>query len=185
MIITIIDCGSTKVPEIVKMIEENGVQTKVIKLSENKKWTGDGIIISGAPVLLTETDPNPFLKLSEQIKSVKVPLLGICFGHQLIGLQYGAEIKKCNSDRDWQKIHFFRETKITSGFSEMMEFKEDHCECITLPDNFDLVASSVTCEVEMIKHQQKYIYGVQFHPEVSGDNGKILLSKFIQLCKKV
>lgn len=185
MIITIIDCGSTKVPDIVKMVEQNGVKTEIVKLSENKKWNGNGIIISGAPVLLTETDPKPYLKLSGQIKHVKVPLLGICFGHQLIGLHFGAEIKKCTADRERQKIHFFRDTRITSGFSEMMEFKEDHCECITLPDNFDLVASSVTCEVEMMKHMEKYIYGVQFHPEVSGDNGMILISKFIQLCKKV
>lgn len=183
MKILVIDCGSVKVPDIVKMLEKLGAEITVQSLSDKKKWIGDGVVISGAPVLLTEKDPAPYLKLSESIKTIKIPLLGICFGHQLIGLHYGSSIKKCTEDRDWQKIHFFRETKLTGGFSEIMDFKEDHCECIDLPNDFDLIASSRTCEVEMMKHATKNIFGVQFHPEVSEDNGMILFSKFLQICK--
>lgn len=183
MNILVIDCGSSKVPNIVKMLQECGATVSVQLLSDKKKWIGDGVIISGAPILLTEKDSTEYLKFSEQIKSSKVPILGICFGHQLIGLHYGAKIKRCDEDRDWQKIHFFRDTKLTTGFSEVMDFKEDHCECIDLPEEFDWVASSKTCEIEMMKHQTKNIFGVQFHPEVSDDNGKILFSKFIKLCK--
>lgn len=183
MNILVIDCGSSKVPDIIKMLEGCGAEVSVQKLSDKKKWSGDGIVISGAPILLTEKDPKEYLKFSEQIKTVKVPILGICFGHQLIGMHFGSQIKRCAEDRDWQKIHFFRDTKLTTGFSEIMDFKEDHCECIDLPQDFDLVASSKTCEIEMMKHQSKNIFGVQFHPETSDDNGKILMSKFIQLCK--
>jgi GMP synthase (glutamine-hydrolysing) len=184
MNILVIDCGSSKVPNIVKMLEECGATVSVQILADKKKWSGDGVVISGAPILLTEKDNSEYLNLSYQIKTSKVPLLGICFGHQLIGLHYGAEIKKCNEDRDWQDVHFFRDTKLNLGFSEVMKFKEDHCECITLPEEFDLVASSKTCENEMMKHQTKNIFGVQFHPEVSDENGKIMLMQFVHLCKR-
>lgn len=184
MNILVIDCGSSKVPNIVKMLEECGASVSVQSLSDKNKWKGDGIVISGAPVLLTEKDPKDYLKLSDQIKSAEVPVLGICFGHQLIGLHHGSEIKRCTEDRDWQDIHFFRDTKLNLGFSEVMRFKEDHCECITLPMDFDLVASSKTCEIEMMKHQSKNMFGVQFHPEVSDDNGKVMFMQFVHLCKQ-
>lgn len=184
MKITVIDCGSSKVSDIVKMLGELVADTNVIKLSEKKLWYGDGVVISGAPILLTEENPDKYLKMSEQIKNTNIPVLGICFGHQLIGLHFNAEIKKCTEDRNWQKIHFFRDTKLNSGFDETMQFKEDHCECITLPENFDLVASSAICEVEMMKHRTKNIFGVQFHPEISDENGKKIFSNFIEICKQ-
>jgi GMP synthase-like glutamine amidotransferase len=64
-----------------------------------------------------------------------------------------------------------------------MEFKEDHCECISLPENFNLIASSENCEVEMMEHQTKKIIGVQFHPEVSGNNGEWFFDQFLKMCK--
>lgn len=182
--ITVIDCGSSKVPDIVKMLEANGTTVKTQKITEFKLNGSKGVVISGAPILLTEKNPADYLAATSFLKKCKVPVLGICFGHQLIGLHHGAKIKRCMEDREWRKIKFFSDTEITRGFKEDMQFKEDHCECISLPVDFDLIASSVTCEVEMMKHKTKNIFGVQFHPEVSEENGNNLIRQFVQLCNK-
>lgn len=182
--ITVIDCGSSKVPDIVKMLDANGAIVKTQKISEFKLNGSKGVVISGAPILLTEKDPTEFLNATSFLKNCTIPVLGICFGHQIIGMHYGSNIKRCNEDRDWQIIKFFGESEITDGFEEDMKFKEDHCECISLPNDFDLIASSVTCEVEMMKHKTKKIFGVQFHPEVSAANGENLMRQFVQLCNK-
>ena len=61
-------------------------------------------------------------------------------------------------------------------------FQEEHSESITLPEEFLLLAKSKTCDNEVMKHKTKSIYGTQFHPEVSDNNGKILFRNFLKLC---
>jgi len=60
---------------------------------------------------------------------------------------------------------------------------EDHCECISLPPNFELIATSDACVNEAMAHPAKSIMGMQFHPEVSGNFGAILIENFIGLCE--
>jgi GMP synthase (glutamine-hydrolysing) len=60
--------------------------------------------------------------------------------------------------------------------------QEDHCESISIPEEFELVANSDECINEVMQHEKKSLYGVQFHPEVSGNHGAIIFENFIQLC---
>lgn len=61
-------------------------------------------------------------------------------------------------------------------------FQDAHSEYISLPDNFILLARSNSCTNEAMKHTNKDLYGVQFHPEISGENGETLLRNFLTLC---
>ena len=61
---------------------------------------------------------------------------------------------------------------------------EDHCESISIPNGFKLIASSDVCVNEAMQHHSELIFGVQFHPEVSGNHGRILFENFIKLCEK-
>jgi GMP synthase (glutamine-hydrolysing) len=60
---------------------------------------------------------------------------------------------------------------------------EDHCESISIPPNFKLIGSSDACVNEAMQHQTKKIYGVQFHPEVSGNHGRVIFENFVHLCE--
>jgi GMP synthase (glutamine-hydrolysing) len=183
--ILLVDCGSRKVPEIGYMLNDLSIAYDIVKLNDISKVDSvyKGIIVSGAPILLTETNPAPYLEKFDILVKSNLPLLGICFGHQLLGLYFGCEISKCKEDRDIQTIHLKGQHILFDGFGIWETFMEDHCECISLPENFELLGYSVVSPNEAMHHTTKPLFGVQFHPEVSGENGKKLFANFIKICK--
>ena len=141
-----------------------------------------GLIFSGAPLLITEMGMEKFVNHVAWIKEYEKPILGICFGHQLLGLVFGAFGTLMKEDRDWQEIESYIDSPLLAKFPPIFDMMEDHCESISIPQGFDLVASSDACVNEMMQHQTKPFFGVQFHPEVSGNHGSLLIENFIKLC---
>ncbi len=174
--ILIIDCGSKKVKNF-----KLPVLTKIIKLGQKENFNNFlGIIISGAPILLTEVDQRYYLDQFAWLKKMTIPVLGVCFGHQIIGLLHGSKITKGDEVREEQEIFVLKEDGLFANLEKRIYFQEDHCEHLTLPPNFTLLATSEKSKVEAMKF--KNFYGVQFHPEVSGKNGNILLENFVKIC---
>jgi GMP synthase (glutamine-hydrolysing) len=183
--ILIIDCGSKKTPNIAQALEELFVVYDVIPLTEldaENVLTYKAIIISGAPILLTDTDPKPYLHKFDFIHQYKNPVLGICFGHQVLGLLHGAVITKGIEVREPQLISQTDSSILFNGIKGDVEMIQDHCEEISVPNDFKCIARSVTCENEAMQHKVKPMFGVQFHPEVSGRLGKQLLKNFLKTC---
>jgi GMP synthase (glutamine-hydrolysing) len=184
--ITIIDCGSKKTPEIGRIVSSFGVQTEIIpmeNLSENVCRESQGIIISGAAILLTETDCQKYLDFFSCIKQARCPVLGICFGHQMVGMLYGGKICKDKECRQPIAIKMCGKDMIFEGLPDDPVFGEDHTESVSPPPDFEHIATSEFCKTEAIKHKNKPVYGVQFHPEISGENGKTLFKNFLKICK--
>lgn len=181
--ILIIDCGSSKIKNLKQIFKEFGYESEICKLENLSPLKSyDGIVISGGPLLLTEALSMYYLDYFKFIKSYKKPILGICLGHQIIGIKYGAKIYLGNEIREMQKIAFLKDDKLFAKVENNSLFKEDHTEYIDLPSDFILLATSKNCANEAMKHNKKPIYGLQFHPEISGDEGKMLLKNFAELC---
>jgi GMP synthase (glutamine-hydrolysing) len=181
----IIDCGSSKTPEIAKALEELFVVYDVVSLNNldaEKALSYKAIIISGAPILLTETDSKPYLDYFEFIHHYKNPVLGICFGHQVLGLLHGAQVNRGTEVREPQLIIQTDSSILFNGIKGDVEMMQDHCEEITVPVDFKCIARSATGENEAMQHKVKPMFGVQFHPEVSGRWGKQLLKNFLKTC---
>lgn len=183
--ILVVDCGSSKVPDIVNALSQNGIQVGQKKLSELNGAENEyqGIVISGAPILLTEEDHKKYSSRILPLLNKERPLLGICFGHQLLGLLHNTGVVRCDEDRGWQEITIIHPGGIFEGFNNWVMLKEDHCECIGLPDGFRRTAGSSVCANEAMQHEKYPWYGVQFHPEVSGEQGQNIFNNFIKICR--
>lgn len=186
MKILVVNCGSSKVPQIEKMLEQNHCAFDTKPLEQINDINGyAGIIISGAPILLTEVEHTSYLEKAKVLLSdAQKPVLGICFGHQLMGIYHGASVRRCAEDRNFQKIVFPVPHPFIASTPGIVEFHEDHCECIDLPEGFERLASSVVCTNEAMMHGVNPWFGVQFHPETSGENGLAFISNFIRYCRE-
>ncbi len=184
--IALINCGSNKVRDISRIIERS-TTVQIIGLHDiNYKVLNqyNGVVISGAPILLTEINPLPYMNSFEWVKGYSKPILGICFGHQILGLQYGAQITPMAEDRQLHEIILKKKDPLFDGLAQKVFMQEDHCEHITVPKGFNLLASSKSCNNEAMKHKKKPHYGVQFHPEVSSSGGELLINNFVVLALK-
>ena len=182
--ILVIDCGSNKTKYIEQIVDEF-MDVRPAKLLDFKPEDLNdikGVILSGAPLLVTDIDMEPYLEKFQWIKETTIPVLGICFGHQLIGMLYGAFASRMKEDRDWQLVEAYTDCPLFNRLPNEIEMMEDHCETISIPENFELVASSDPCVNEVMQHNYKPIFGVQFHPEVSGNHGRVLMENFVNLC---
>ena len=182
--IAILDCGSSKTKYIHQMVDDY-LECKTIPFFDFNSENTDGvqgIIISGAPIIITEENMSAYIEASGWIKDISIPILGICFGHQLIGLHFGAVAKKMREDREFQEIEIFEESPLFARLPRVIQMQEDHCEFISVPSGFTHLASSDNCFHEAMEHREKKIFGVQFHPEVSGNHGGILIENFINIC---
>ncbi|MEN9699143.1 MAG: hypothetical protein RLZZ301_341 [Bacteroidota bacterium] len=181
MTLGIIDCGSQKTPALIDCIDSL-CDYQLIGLNDIHLETAlqlDGLIFSGAPLLWTEQNLLALLDQFAWLCDYPKPILGICFGHQLLGQCYGARVARMRDDRDWQEIEIVTADRLFERLPDCFDMREDHCEHISIAPNFVQLACSDACSNEAMKHRDKAHYGVQFHPEVSGNTGYTLLENFV------
>lgn len=132
------------------------------------------IILSGSKARIVDrSDVDEFKHVVSLIKRIEVPLLGICFGHQLVCLTLGAKVGALVGpvkDR-FERVRVIRVNDLFRGFQTgqnipLAEWHNDYVKKDGLSEaGFKLLADSSSCEVEAVKHCFKPLYGVQFHPE--------------------
>lgn len=183
--IYIINFGSRKTPFIADMVSALGHENRIFKWDETGDVdleAADGIILSGSPTFLTQVSHVPYHQRYGFIRETEKPVLGICFGHQVVGILHGAQIYRGESIEGTLEIKLLKDDPLFNGLSNPTVMAEDHTEGIDLPEGFIHLATSSLYPNEGMKHKTKNIYSVQFHPEVSGENGKILLGNFCKMC---
>ncbi|MFN5183323.1 MAG: glutamine amidotransferase-related protein [Bacteroidota bacterium] len=182
----IIQFGSKKTPAIrdclLSCAENTEIQSwdsQIVKPNNLK-----GIVFSGSPTFFTEVDHSPYFEKISPLLNWDVPILGICFGHQLLGILHGAKIFRGEEVRRVETIKILKNDELFDGFDQQFEMTEDHTEGIDVPSDFIHLASSGTYFNEAMKHKEKNFWGVQFHPEVSGEQGMKLFRNFISICNR-
>ena len=120
----------------------------------------------------------------------KIPILGVCLGHQAIGLAFGGNIKEAKNIMHGNKSNIrVKKDILFSGIKRKFEVMRYHSLIIekeTLPKEIEVIASSLDDEEIMaIKHKEFNIYGLQFHPEsIYTEEGKTIVRNFVmEVCK--
>ena len=139
-----------------------------------------GIILSGSPCSVNEKDA-PMPKLEAVLQHL--PLLGICYGAQLLAHQFGGKVQASNT-REYGRAHLSIQNKTSKLFTHIAEQTQvwmSHGDTITnLPDHFQISASTQDVKVAAFETMDERTYGIQFHPEVyHSEHGKELLQNFV------
>jgi GMP synthase (glutamine-hydrolysing) len=143
------------------------------------------IVGGGSSFLNYFNGNNEELTGVELIKKSSKPVLGICLGCQIIGKAYDVELK-FDEERKWNILDIVKEDIIFTGVPEKCNVWENHLYALAdIPEDFELLATDADGTIQIIKHQEKYIYGFQFHPEKDDgkkiNHGSMLFFNFIAL----
>ena len=188
--ILIIDFGSQVTKLIGRNVRELGVYSEIITprdLYRIKKFhLIKGIILSGGPSSVTSKN---YQTISKKIFEKNIPILGICYGLQLIAKLFGGKIKPSKGTREFGRAHLIKKknSQLTKNFftKKTTVWMSHEDAVVKLPKSFRIIASTKNSKLTIIENTQKKIYGVQFHPEVTHtDNGKQIFKNFIFfICK--
>ena len=174
-------------PKLVNFFTSNSIPHIIInskkELVENLDKKIKGVILSGSDLSYTSKVCNNQINVNVMVLlELNVPILGICFGFQTIGLFYGGTISKLKNLNKGKEEIIINNSELFRNVQNTHFFQFHHDYLKELPFNFELIAISNNNIINGIKHKYKPIYGVQFHPELSGSNGIKLLKNFIDIC---
>ena len=181
-----------KVTRLEKCVAENGAAVTSVEweaLSGPRFDSFDGVVLSGSPDMMT--DPKVQAKFESEAQAVRessIPILGVCFGHQLMARAFGAEIVK---DRQhvlaMVRTTVVKKDALFAGLPKSLMLLESRYEVVkSLPAGFHLLAKSQTSRIAAMKHGSRPLYGVQFHPErftLENPEGNQVVGNFVRLLK--
>jgi GMP synthase (glutamine-hydrolysing) len=185
--ILVVNYGSQYNQVIVRRIRSLGVLSLLIdpkdlnvsKIDSSVK----GIILSGGP---NSVNDENYPSLDINILNLNIPILGICYGLQLLTKLFGGVVS-ASKVREFGKmeINIQSDSPLTKNVPHSFNVWMSHNDCVeVLPDSFFRLALSSNNKIAIIKHKTKEIYGVQFHPEVDNtDYGINILSNFVDITK--
>lgn len=181
--IIVLDFGSQYNQLITRRIREFGVYSELhphtITAEEIKKLNPTGIIFSGGPNSVY--DENSF-RADERIFDLGIPVLGICYGMQLMTMHFGGKVERARN-REYGKadiqireaVGMFKDLPTTQT---VWMSHGDHV--VEAPESFEVVATNPSCPIAAISNVEQKLYAVQFHPEVRHSvHGNEMLKNFV------
>jgi len=146
----------------------------------------DLVILTGSSALLSKPRTRELFQAEmELVRKARFPILGICYGHQIIGSAFGAPMRDLGQMlRGYEKVSVVRNHTLFNGLPSDLVVAESHRQELTMvPDDFQHLAQSTRSKVEAIAHRSRSIYGVQFHPERSNDDhphGRMIIQNLLK-----
>ena len=189
--IIIVDFGSQVTKLIARRIREHKVFSEILTLKDVKKKNVfenvKGIILSGGPASVTK---NKLPTIPNELFNLNIPILGICYGLQLITKHFKGKVKSTPKKREFGRVELSKSKNslLIKGFFKKKKSNVwmSHQDSVyRLPKGFIKIASTKESTMTIIENKKKRIYGIQFHPEVTHtENGNIIFKNFIfNICK--
>ncbi len=187
-LILILDFGGQYNQLIARRVRECNVYSEVvpydISIEEIRKRKPKGIIFTGGPAsVYGENSP----KCPKEIFELGIPILGICYGMQLMVHLLGGNVKKADK-REYGTIDvdINNSSLLFKNFANTNKFLMSHTDYVEkIPEGFQNIGHTATCLNAAIENQDKKLYGIQFHPEVNNSvNGTLVIKNFLyNICK--
>ncbi len=186
--IIILDFGSQYTQLIARRIRENKVFCEIVPFNQSpesyKEKNLKGIVLSGGPSSVFDQDA-PIC--TSEVFELGVPVLGICYGLQLIGKLFGGEVER-SKEREYGKaiIHIDEKENLLSGVRDNTVIWMSHGDHLSrLPPQFEVLAHTENIPFAAIGNKQKKMFGLQFHPEVAHtEEGNRIIQNFLfQICQ--
>lgn len=168
---------------IARRIRECNVYSEIVPFSTSiekiKEKNPKGIIFTGGPAsVYAENAP----KCAKEIFKLGIPVLGICYGMQLMTHMLGGEVEQADK-REYgvTSVKIDNSSKLFAGFEDNNDCLMSHTDFVNkLPDGFENIGSTNHCPNAAMQNIEKNFYGIQFHPEVNHTNkGKEILRNFV------
>jgi GMP synthase (glutamine-hydrolysing) len=182
--VLIVDFGSQTAHLIGRRLRQIGVTIDYVHpedaLDAVKRLKPKGIILSGGPANISE---DPSLTIDPELLNLGIPVLGICYGWQLIAHLMGGTIKPSKKEYGPEEVLFDKQNSIfklpTKKFMAIMSHGDT---VIKLPSGFEALGRTKQVDYAAVANEKRNIYGVQFHPEVQHtENGLEILRNFVEL----
>ena len=182
-LILILDFGGQYNQLIARRVRECNVYSEVvpfdISIEKIKEKNPKGIIFTGGPASVYESN-SP--KCNPEIFNLGIPVLGICYGMQLMMHTLGGTVSKADK-REYGTIDVTIDTSslLFQNFNNVNGFLMSHTDYVeTLPDNFKNIGYTISCPNAAVANIEKKLYGIQFHPEVNNSvNGTMVIRNFL------
>ncbi len=190
--ILVLDFGGQYCHLIGRRIREHGVYSEIVPHdispeevgALNRKFNVKGLIFSGGPSSVY--GPNA-PRLHPRILEVNLPILGLCYGHQLLAQITEGKVEPATcKEYGIAQVSIDKPVGILEGLSDKEKVWMSHGDTVmAAPPEFESLAHTENCPVAAFRHKTKPIYGLQWHPEViHTENGMRMLQNFIfQVCK--
>ena len=187
----IIDFGSQVTQLIARRLRELSIYCEIHpfqNITEKflQEFKAEAIILSGGPLNVYQSKK---VRFNKKLFSLNVPILGICFGHQIISKELGGKVKQSKSrEFGLAKVKKVKESILTKDFFTKKENNVwmSHADEVTrLPKDFKVIGKTNNAKLCIVENTKKKLFGIQFHPEVTHTNrGKIILRNFVfKICK--
>ena len=180
--IVVLDFGSQYSHLICRRIRDFSVYAELvpfdISLENLKKLNPKGIIFSGGPSSVYDSGaPIP----DKEIFQLNVPILGICYGHQIIVNNFGGKIKRANKEYGSSVLTIDNNSDILNGIGDSVRAWMSHGdEAENVPESFEIIGHTESSRAAAIANKQKTVFGIQFHPEVvHTEKGTEILKNFV------
>lgn len=184
--ILVIDFGSQSAHLITRRIKELGTSSKLIlpekALAEIKKHKPKGIILSGGPAEVYKKDA-PIV--DPAIFEMGIPLLGICYGEQLMAHLLGGKTQMgAKKEFGPAYLHITQDSTILKSLPDKCNVWMSHgVEISAPPAGFKIIAKTQNSPYAAVENEKKKLYGIQFHPEVVHTQfGMQILTNFLLVC---
>ena len=185
--ILVLDFGGQYCHLIARRIRENKVYSEIVshditpeEISRiNERLNVKGLILSGGPLSVYEKD-SP--KINPEILEMNLPILGLCYGHQLLAYMARGTVKPAEK-REYGITYatITRAVGVLQGLGPKEKVWMSHSDAVyRIPEDYEVLAYTENCPVAAFKHKNRPIYGLQWHPEVIHTvNGMKMLRNFI------